>query len=76
MIFTTHHAGHALTVADDALLMLGETDYAFGPVSDVLTEQRLSGLYEIPVKPFALITTAAGFDTIVPVIPACAQPAS
>ena len=38
VIFSTHHAGQALAIADDALLTLGTTEYAFG---DVLTEEHL-----------------------------------
>lgn len=68
VIFTTHHAGHALSVADDALLMLGETDYAFGPVSEVLTEERLSDLYEMPIKRVSVEHENGRFDTIVPVM--------
>ncbi|WP_213736046.1 ABC transporter ATP-binding protein [Bradyrhizobium sp. dw_411] len=69
VIFTTHHAGHALSVADDALLMLGEAEYAFGPASAVLTEQRLSDLYEMPIKRIRVDHENGQFDTIVPVIP-------
>ena len=50
VIFTTHHPQHALAVADDALLMQGETEYSFGTTSDVLSEQNLTALYGVPLK--------------------------
>jgi iron complex transport system ATP-binding protein len=67
VIFTTH-GGHALSVADDALLMLGETDYAFGPAFDVLTEQHISGLYEMSVKRIRIVHDGGHFDAIVPMV--------
>jgi ABC-type glutathione transport system ATPase component len=35
IVLTTHHPHHALAIADDALLMLGERDYAAGPAAAV-----------------------------------------
>ena len=39
VVLTTHHPHHALAVADEALLMLGEGDYSAGPAREVLTEK-------------------------------------
>lgn len=50
VVFTTHSPQQALAVADDALLMLGGTQFAFGPVDEVLTEENLQALYEVPLK--------------------------
>jgi iron complex transport system ATP-binding protein len=50
VIFTTHHPQHALAVADDALLLRGETDYYFGHATEVLNEEKLSDLYGVPLK--------------------------
>ena len=41
IVLTTHHPHHALAVADEALLMMGEADYAAGPAGEVLTEEAL-----------------------------------
>ncbi|WP_292962547.1 ABC transporter ATP-binding protein [Nitrobacter sp.] len=68
VIFSTHQAGHALSVADDALLMLSEDCYAFGPASDVLTEDRLSALYETPVKRIQIDHNGSQFRAIVPLL--------
>jgi iron complex transport system ATP-binding protein len=68
VIFSTHHAGHALAIADDALLMLGVGEYAFGLAGDVLTEERLSKLYDMPIKRVRFERDGAQFDTISPVI--------
>ena len=45
IIMTTHHPHHALAVADDAFLMMGETQSVVGPASQVLTEENLTKLY-------------------------------
>lgn len=67
VIFSTHHAGQALAVADDALLMLGASEYVFGVAEDVLTEDRLSRLYEMPVKRVRFEHNGECFDTFTPV---------
>ncbi len=46
ILFTTHHPEHALAVADDALLMLDENRYAFGPAADILNENQSSGFVQ------------------------------
>jgi iron complex transport system ATP-binding protein len=73
VIFTTHHAGQALAVAEDALLMLGEADYAFGAASTVLTEERLSTLYDMPIKRIRVDHRGSHFNTIVPLIQSVAR---
>ena len=50
IILTTHHPHHALAVADDAFLMMGETQYVDGPASQVLTEENLTKLYGSAMK--------------------------
>jgi len=50
VVFTTHHPHHALAVADHALLMLGETAFACGPVAEVLTEEHLHRLYGVDMR--------------------------
>lgn len=50
VIFTTHQPNHALAVADEALVMLGTTELAFGPAESVLDEAKLSRLYGVKLK--------------------------
>lgn len=50
ILFTTHTPHHAMLLADDVLLMRGPEDYDFGPAAEVLTEERLSTLYDIPIR--------------------------
>ncbi|MDR2404798.1 MAG: ABC transporter ATP-binding protein [Deltaproteobacteria bacterium] len=50
VVFTTHSPQHALSIADDVLLMCGKGDYLSGPASEVLTEANLSKVYHTEVK--------------------------
>jgi len=69
VLFTTHHPHHALAVADDALLMLGETRYAHGPASEVLNEDNLHALYGVDLKLIAFEHKGEPHRTLVPVLP-------
>jgi iron complex transport system ATP-binding protein len=69
VLLTTHHPHHALAVADDALLMLGETNFACGPVGDVLTEENLRTLYGVDLKRIVFEHGGRTVQTLVPVIP-------
>jgi len=64
VVFTTHMPSHALHVASHALLMYGGHDYAFGAAAEVLSEDALSRLYEIPV---ARVSDGRAGATLVPV---------
>lgn len=70
VVLTTHHPHHALAIADDALLMLGDADYVAGPAAEVLTEKSLTALYGAPLKRIAF-THEEGrrIETFVPVLP-------
>ena len=48
ILMTTHHPHHALAVADEALLMLGQDNYVAGPATRVLTEENFFALYGVP----------------------------
>lgn len=67
VIFTTHHPHHAYAVADNALLMLGENDYACGPVDTVLTEANLLQLYDVPMRQVAFEHEGEVLTSLVPV---------
>ncbi len=67
MVFTTHHPHHALAIADDALLMLGETNYACGPAGEVLTEDNLQALYGVPLKRLSFEYEGRAVETFAPV---------
>ncbi|MDR1084498.1 MAG: ABC transporter ATP-binding protein [Deltaproteobacteria bacterium] len=67
VIFSTHHPHHAYAVADQALLMLGESDYAAGPVSEVLSETNLWRLYGLPLKRVSFEYEQKAVETLVPV---------
>ncbi len=50
IVFTTHDPNHALTVADDALLMMPGAHPLFGPVEEVLTPDNLERLYGVAMR--------------------------
>jgi iron complex transport system ATP-binding protein len=67
VLFTTHHPHHAHAVADDALLMFSERDYACGPVDEVLTEAHLLRLYGVPLRQVAFEYEGKALASLVPV---------
>jgi iron complex transport system ATP-binding protein len=67
VVFTTHHPHHALAVADAALLMLGERDYASGPARTVLTEANLLALYGVPLKRLSFDHGGRTVETFAPI---------
>jgi iron complex transport system ATP-binding protein len=69
IVLTTHHPHHALAVADDVLLMMGETTFACGPTADVLTEDNLSRLYGVPLRRVTLDHGGKAVETIASVLP-------
>lgn len=50
IVFTTHDPNHALTAADDALLMMPGGQPLFGPVSEMITPEHLEHLYGVPMR--------------------------
>jgi iron complex transport system ATP-binding protein len=69
IVLTTHHPHHALAVADDALLMMGDTTYVCGPAAGVLTEENLSRLYGVPLRRITVDHDGRAVETIAPVLP-------
>ncbi len=66
VVFTSHSPLHALAAGDDALLMLGTTDFACGPIDDVLTVQKLESLYGVPLKRLQFEHRGAAAETLTP----------
>jgi iron complex transport system ATP-binding protein len=64
IVFSTHAPQHALDIADDVLLMSGPGQFAFGAALEMLTADRLSGLYGLPVLDARF--TETGEQTFVP----------
>lgn len=50
IVFTTHDPNHALTAADDALLMMPDGQPLFGSVSETITPDHLERLYGVPMR--------------------------
>jgi iron complex transport system ATP-binding protein len=50
VLFTTHDPNHALRAADRAFLLRDGTRIGEGRVADILTRDRLQGLYRAPVE--------------------------
>lgn len=53
VLLTTHHPDHALFLADSVVLMHGPDAVECGPAADLLTDERLTGLYAVPVHSVA-----------------------
>lgn len=70
IVMTTHHPHHALAIADDALLMLGQDQYVAGPAAEVLSEENLAALYGVPLKRVAFEHQGRRIETLAPVPPA------
>ncbi|REF87313.1 iron complex transport system ATP-binding protein [Methylovirgula ligni] len=66
VLFTTHQPDHALSVADKALLFLGDGFHTFGPVQETLSEANLSKLYGVPVKRLAVTDHDRIFEAAIP----------
>jgi len=50
IVFTTHDPNHALSAADDALLMMPDGPALFGPVGDTIVPEHLERLYGVPMR--------------------------
>ena len=74
ILFTTHHPHHALSVADNTMLMLGESNFACGPAADVLTEENLLALYGVSIKRIEFEHGGKQCQTLVPVLPYRSRP--
>ena len=49
-VIVLHDLGHAASVADDVLLLKDGKVVAFGPVAEVLTEERVAQVFEVKVR--------------------------
>ncbi len=67
IVLTTHHPHHALAIADDVLLMLGETNYLHGNTQTVLTEENLRALYGTNIKRVSFVYGGISYESIVPI---------
>ena len=67
IVFTTHHPQHAAAIAHTAIL-LRDSDLWTGDAELLLTDARLSALFEIPVVRLPLPHSKAGRSTLVAVI--------
>ncbi|MEO1102988.1 MAG: ABC transporter ATP-binding protein [Pseudomonadota bacterium] len=64
VVLSTHNPDHALYLADHVLLMFGVSQYRFGKAADLLTDDDLSALYDMPIRTLAL--DGARLKTAVP----------
>jgi iron complex transport system ATP-binding protein len=68
IILTTHHPHHALAVADDVLLMIGEMAFVCGQTANVLTEDNLTALYGVPLRRVTFEHGGKVVETVAPVL--------
>ncbi|MDR2677970.1 MAG: ABC transporter ATP-binding protein, partial [Zoogloeaceae bacterium] len=67
VVLTTHHPHHAHAVADQALLMMGTETCACGPVAEILTEDNLQRLYDLPLCRVCFEYQGRTMETLTPV---------
>ncbi|MGI9569265.1 MAG: hypothetical protein ACR2PH_05900 [Desulfobulbia bacterium] len=67
IIISTHFPQHAFFLADRVLLMQSSEEYQIGPVSEVLTEENLQKLYNVPLKCVSIKHNEKSIDTLVPI---------
>jgi len=68
VLFTTHHPHHALDVADNALLMLEDSQFVCGRAVEVLNEENLLSLYGIPLHRVTFRHEGETVETLAPVL--------
>lgn len=49
ILFTSHYPQHALHIADYSLLLFNSSGCLFGETEQILTEENLTQLYQLPV---------------------------
>ncbi|MEC5345148.1 ABC transporter ATP-binding protein [Brenneria populi] len=73
ILLTTHDPAHALTIAQQALLLMAERQYLYGRCDAVLNEENLSRLYGIAVKQ-ATVAALRPYRTLVPIFTPSEEP--
>jgi len=69
IVMTTHHPHHALAVADEALLMMGQSAPVVGSPCEVLIEENLTTLYGVPMKRVGFEHEGRHIETLAHVLP-------
>ena len=72
IVMTTHDPQHAVLLADHVLLLHGDGASSFGTATEMLTEQRLSALYGVPIVRH-IAPHSGGHSVMAPVPPESPQ---
>lgn len=67
IIFTSHQPQHALTVADEVLLLFGPGEAVHGPAQQILSEPHLERLYGVPIRQVTILHNGGTWPSLVPV---------
>ncbi len=67
IVFTTHFPQHAVHLADRVLLMYAPTEYCFGSVAEMMTDDRLTTLYDMDIRNITIRHNAQEIMNIVPI---------
>jgi iron complex transport system ATP-binding protein len=73
VVFTTHHPHHALAVADQSLLMIGEHDFVCDTARNALTEENMHRLYGVELRRVNFEHQGETLTTLAPVYPGLRQ---
>lgn len=63
---TTHHPEHALRIADSTLLFAGSRDIRHGPTDELLTDESLTELYDLPVATGRILVRGRAQPVVAP----------
>lgn len=66
VMFSTHQPAHACAVADNTLLLGQEGQHWLGASDEVLTADRLSALFQLPIERIGLQSNGQRHSTLVP----------
>lgn len=67
VLLTTHYPQHAIHLADKVLLMHSAEQFQFGATSDVMNDENLERLYNMPIRNLSLDHEGRVLKTTVPI---------
>lgn len=67
VVMNTHYPAHALQIADQALLISKTHQTISGPISEVMTQEKLSHLFDVAVRILKLNFDGKEIETVVPI---------
>jgi len=67
ILYTTHYPQHAMYLSNKVLFMFDEEDYKFKSTNELMTHEKLSKLYGIPIEKISFEFKNKNIEAIIPV---------